>query len=41
MRIIISEFISLDGIVQAPGGVDEDTDDGFENFVSRMAKLSR
>jgi dihydrofolate reductase len=29
MRIIISEFISLDGIVQAPGGKDEDTDGGF------------
>ncbi len=29
MRIVISEFISLDGVVQAPGGPDEDTDDGF------------
>ncbi|WP_407547972.1 dihydrofolate reductase family protein [Streptomyces sp. Pv4-95] len=29
MRIVISEFISLDGIVQAPGGPDEDTDGGF------------
>ena len=31
MRIVISEFISLDGVVQAPGGRDEDTDGGFEH----------
>ena len=29
MRIVISEFISLDGVVQAPGGPDEDTAGGF------------
>jgi len=29
MRIVISEFISLDGVVQAPGGPEEDTDGGF------------
>lgn len=29
MRIVIMEFISLDGVVQAPGGPDEDTDGGF------------
>src|SRR5438094_3338511 len=29
MRIILSDFISLDGVVQAPGGPDEDTDGGF------------
>ncbi|MER5731757.1 dihydrofolate reductase family protein [Streptomyces sp. NPDC002138] len=29
MRIVISEFISLDGVVQAPGGADEDRDGGF------------
>ncbi|MER6343147.1 dihydrofolate reductase family protein [Streptomyces sp. NPDC001595] len=29
MRIVISEFISLDGVVQAPGGPQEDTDGGF------------
>ncbi|MFJ6940058.1 dihydrofolate reductase family protein [Streptomyces sp. NPDC101132] len=29
MRIVITEFISLDGIVQAPGGPEEDTDGGF------------
>ena len=31
MRIVITEFISLDGVVQAPGGPDEDTDGGFSN----------
>ena len=31
MRIVISEFISLDGVVQAPGGADEDTDGGFRH----------
>lgn len=29
MRLVISDFISLDGVVQAPGGPDEDTDGGF------------
>ena len=29
MRISVIEFISLDGVVQAPGGPDEDADGGF------------
>jgi dihydrofolate reductase len=29
MKTIIAEFISLDGVVQAPGGATEDTDGGF------------
>ena len=29
MRIVLSDFISLDGVVQAPGGAEEDTDGGF------------
>ena len=29
MRIVIMDFMSLDGVVQAPGGSDEDTDGGF------------
>ena len=29
MKIVISEFISLDGVIQAPGGPEEDTDGGF------------
>lgn len=31
MRIVLSDFISLDGVVQAPGGAEEDTDGGFRN----------
>ena len=29
MRVMVSEFMSLDGVVQAPGGPDEDTDGRF------------
>jgi acyl-coenzyme A thioesterase PaaI-like protein len=28
-KLIVSEFISLDGVIQAPGGPDEDRDGGF------------
>jgi dihydrofolate reductase len=28
-KIIVSEFVSLDGVMQAPGGVEEDTEGGF------------
>ena len=31
MRIVLSDFMSLDGVVQAPGGKEEDTDGGFEH----------
>jgi dihydrofolate reductase len=31
MQVVISEFISLDGVVQAPGGPDEDSDGGFQH----------
>ncbi len=31
MRTLITEFISLDGVVQAPGGADEDRDGGFSH----------
>ncbi|HEY7875886.1 MAG TPA: dihydrofolate reductase family protein [Actinomycetota bacterium] len=31
MRIVLSDFISLDGVVQGPGGRKEDTDGGFEH----------
>ena len=31
MRVLVSEFMSLDGVVQAPGGKDEDTTGGFRH----------
>jgi dihydrofolate reductase len=30
-KLIVHEFMSLDGVNQAPGGKDEDTDGGFQN----------
>ncbi len=29
-RITVLEHVSLDGVMQAPGGPDEDTRDGFD-----------
>ncbi len=30
-KLMVSEFMSLDGVIQAPGGKDEDLDGGFEH----------
>jgi dihydrofolate reductase len=31
VHVLVTDFISLDGVVQAPGGPQEDTDGGFTN----------
>ena len=31
MQVVVSEFMSLDGVVQAPGGKEEDTSGGFRH----------
>ena len=34
-KLVVSEFITLDGVIQAPGGPDEDRDGGFEQAAGR------
>src|SRR3954463_16069328 len=30
-KLVVSEFVTLDGVIQGPGGKDEDRDGGFEH----------
>ena len=34
-KLIVTEFVSLDGVAQAPGGPDEDPEGGFGSGVGR------
>jgi hypothetical protein len=36
-KVIVNEFMSLDGVVQAPGGVDEDTSGGSSGRTRRSS----
>ena len=43
-KVIVNEFMSLDGVVQAPGGEDEDTTGGFSHggwHMQYMDDISR
>jgi dihydrofolate reductase len=43
-KVIVNEWMSLDGVVQAPGGAEEDTDGGFAHggwHMGYMDDLSR
>ena len=37
-KVNVLEFVSLDGVIQAPGGPEEDTSGGFAHWVQRYGR---
>ena len=38
-KVIVNEFMTLDGVVQAPGGADEDPSGGFEHGIAAIGRV--
>ncbi|MBB6415177.1 hypothetical protein HDC93_000733 [Streptomyces sp. AK010] len=41
MKLVVQEFLSLDGVSQGPGAPDEDTSDGFERGRTGAGRSGR